>query len=98
MVHLAAGTLDRIDPIAKQRKPRATPELIQRGRNTLNELATEAGREPASIEVMAYLAPTDRAKLEALEEAGTDSATIMLSKSPESAALEELEQAAQEVF
>lgn len=77
---------------------RATPELIQQGRNTLNELATEAGRDPASIEVMAYLAPADRAKLKALADAGTDSATVMLSQAPESAALDELEQVAKAVL
>lgn len=77
---------------------RATPEVIERGRNTLNELATEAGRDPASIEIMAYLAPSDRAKLSALADAGTDSATVMLSKAPEAAALEELEQVAKEVL
>jgi alkanesulfonate monooxygenase SsuD/methylene tetrahydromethanopterin reductase-like flavin-dependent oxidoreductase (luciferase family) len=36
---------------------RATPELVQQGRHTLNELAVEAGRDPQSITIMAYLAP-----------------------------------------
>jgi probable F420-dependent oxidoreductase len=77
---------------------RSTPELIQRGRNTLNELATEAGRDPASIEVMAYIAPADRAKLQALADAGADAAVLLLTRAPEHAALAELEEMAQKVL
>ncbi len=77
---------------------RATPELIQRGRNTLSEMAIEAGRDPKSIEVLAYLVPSDRANLQALEDAGTDSAVMMLTSEPEQAALAELEQIAQKVL
>jgi hypothetical protein len=73
---------------------RSTPELIRQGRAVLNEIAVEAGRDPQSIEVMAYMAPTDRAKLQALAEAGTDSAVLMLTSAPEAAALAELEQIA----
>jgi probable F420-dependent oxidoreductase len=77
---------------------RSTPELIQRGRNTLNELAAEAGRDPASIEVMAYIAPADRAKLQALADAGADAAVLLLTRAPEHAALAELEEMAQKVL
>lgn len=77
---------------------RSTPALIQRGRHTLNELASAAGRDPASIEVMAYIAPADRAKLQALEDAGADSAVLLLTHAPEQAALAELEGMAQQVF
>ena len=73
---------------------RSTPELIRQGRAVLNEIAVEAGRDPQSIEVMAYMAPTDRAKLQALAEAGADSAVLMLTSAPEAAALAELEQIA----
>jgi len=73
---------------------RSTPELIKQGRAVLNELALEAGRDPKSIEVMAYIAPTDRAKLQALAEAGADSAVLLLTNAPEAAALAELEQIA----
>src|SRR4029450_9702060 len=45
---------------------RATPELVQQGRHTLNELAVEAGRDPHSITIMAYLAPRDCEKWKAL--------------------------------
>ena len=77
---------------------RSTPELIRQGRQVLNELALEAGRDPKSIEVLAYIAPRDRAKLAALEAAGADSAVMMLGSEPEAAALAELEQIAKEVL
>ena len=77
---------------------RSTPELIKQGRAVLNELALEAGRDPKSIEVMAYIAPTDRAKLQALAEAGADSAVLLLTSAPEAAALAELEQIAKAVL
>src|SRR5882762_7424374 len=49
---------------------RSTPEIIRQGRAVLNELALEAGRDPASITVLAYMAPAERGKLQALAEAG----------------------------
>jgi probable F420-dependent oxidoreductase len=77
---------------------RSTPELIKQGRAILNELATKAGRDPKSIEVMAYIAPLDRAALQALAEAGADAAVLLLAREPEAAALAELEQMAQKVL
>ena len=77
---------------------RSTPELIKHGRAVLNELANEAGRDPTSIEVMAYMAPTDRATLQALADAGADAAVLILTSAPEAAALAELEQIAKTVL
>ena len=77
---------------------RSTPELIKQGRAVLNELAVEAGRDPKSIEVMAYIAPADRAQLQALAEAGADAAVMLLAKESEAAALAELAQLAQQVL
>jgi probable F420-dependent oxidoreductase len=77
---------------------RSTPELIKQGRAILNELAAKAGRDPKSIEVMAYIAPLDRAALQALAEAGADAAVLLLAREPEAAALAELEQMAQKVL
>jgi probable F420-dependent oxidoreductase len=77
---------------------RSTPEIIKQGRAVLNELAVEAGRDPKAIEVMAYIAPADRAKLQALAEAGADAAVLLLAKESEAAALAELEQFAQQVL
>jgi alkanesulfonate monooxygenase SsuD/methylene tetrahydromethanopterin reductase-like flavin-dependent oxidoreductase (luciferase family) len=77
---------------------RSTPELIQQGRAVLNELAVEAGRDPRSITVMAYIAPTDRAVLQALEEAGADAAVVRLEAESEAAVPAALEQIAQQVL
>jgi probable F420-dependent oxidoreductase len=77
---------------------RSTPELIQQGRAILNELAVEAGRDPAAITVLAYIAPTDRAVLQALVEAGADAAVVRLDGESEATALAQLEQIAQKVL
>jgi hypothetical protein len=77
---------------------RSTSELIKQGRAVLNELALETGRDPESIEVIAYIAPTDRTKLQALAEAGADAAVLLLTSTPEAAALAELEQIAKAVL
>jgi len=70
----------------------------QQGRAVLNELATHAGRDPKSIAILAYIAPRDRASLQALEEAGADAAAVMLTSESETAALAELAQLAQQTL
>jgi probable F420-dependent oxidoreductase len=77
---------------------RSTPELIRQGRAILNELAVEAGRDPKSIEVLAYLVPAERVGLQALAEAGADAAVVRLEGESEAAALAQLEQIAQKVL
>src|SRR5215468_7745325 len=77
---------------------RSTPELIRQGRAVLNELALEAKRDPASITVLAYIAPAERPVLEALAEAGADAAVVRLEGESEAAALAQLEQLAQQVL
>ena len=77
---------------------RSTPELIRQGRAVLNELAVEAGRDPRSITVMAYIAPTDRAVLQALEEAGADAAVVRFESESAAAVPAALEQIAQQVL
>src|SRR5262244_3497855 len=57
---------------------RSTPELIRQGRAVLNELALEAGRDPTSITVMAYIVPAERMVLQTLAEAGADAAVVRL--------------------
>src|SRR5262249_58992489 len=73
---------------------RSTPELIRQGRAVLNELAVEAGRDPASITVLAYIAPAERTALQALTEAGADAAAGPLEGPPQAAALPQLRQPA----
>src|SRR5262249_185877 len=77
---------------------RSTPELIRQGRAVLNELAVEAGRDPASITVLAYIVPTDRALLHDLAEAGADAAVVRLEADSDAAAVAQLEQMAQQVL
>jgi probable F420-dependent oxidoreductase len=77
---------------------RSTPETIKQGRAVLNELATHAGRDPKSITILAYIAPRDRAALQALGEAGADAAAVMLHSASKAAALAELEQLAQQTL
>ncbi len=77
---------------------RSTPEIIRQGRAVLNELALEAGRDPASITVLAYMAPAERTVLQALAEAGADAAVVRLEGESEAAALAQLEQLAQQVL
>jgi probable F420-dependent oxidoreductase len=77
---------------------RSTPELIRQGRAVLNELAVEAGRDPKSITVLAYIAPAERAVLQSLAEAGANAAVVRLEGESEAAALAQLEQLAQQVL
>ena len=77
---------------------RSTPELIRQGRAILNELAVEAGRDPRSIAVLAYLVPADRTLLKDMAEAGADAAVVRLDAESEAAALAQLEQMAQQVL
>lgn len=77
---------------------RSTPESIRRGRAVLNELAQHAGRDPQSIEVLAYIAPAERASLQALEDAGANSAVLVLGKESEQETLAELEQLARQAL
>ena len=77
---------------------RSTPELIRQGRAILNELAVDAGRDPTSLTILAYLVPADRAGLQTLAAAGADAAVVRLDSASEVAALAQLEQIAQKVL
>jgi alkanesulfonate monooxygenase SsuD/methylene tetrahydromethanopterin reductase-like flavin-dependent oxidoreductase (luciferase family) len=60
---------------------RMTVEEIKRGRATLTELAEKAGRDPQSIEVLAFGMPgqfRDRAEVKDLEKAGVGHVTTWL--------------------
>jgi probable F420-dependent oxidoreductase len=77
---------------------RLSAEQVKRGRETLNELATEAGRDPRSIQVVAVGAPPDPEALKAYEEAGADAAVMMLPSQPQNDPMEDLEQIAARVL
>ncbi len=76
-------------------------EEIQRGRAILNELAQKVGRDPKSIQVLAFGQAgkfRTRDEIKALEKAGTDHVTIWITKSETKDAVAELEQLAREVL
>ena len=78
-----------------------SPKTIKQGRQTLNELATAAGRDPASISILAFGQPGQlrkKADLEGLEEAGAEHAIIWLNKFSEAEVLAELEELAGELL
>jgi probable F420-dependent oxidoreductase len=73
-------------------------EQMKRGRDTLNQLAAQAGRDPSSIQIVAFFAPPDPEALQAFEEAGADAALVALETSGEKEALAKLEEIAQRVL
>ena len=73
-------------------------EEMKHGRETLNELAVQAGRDPRSIQVVAFFAPPDPAAIQAFEDAGADAALIALETAGEQEALAKLEEIAHTVL
>ena len=74
---------------------------IERGRETLNDLAQKAGRNPASIQVVAFGGPGQyrtREAIKDLEQAGADRVTIWLEHSGGNGALEEIEELARQLL
>jgi probable F420-dependent oxidoreductase len=73
-------------------------EQIKHGREALNELAVQAGRDPRSIQIVAFFVPPDPEALKAFEDAGADAALVALETSGEKEALRKLEEIAQRVL
>jgi len=73
-------------------------EEMKRGRETLNQLASQAGHDPSSIQIVAFFAPPDPEALKALEEAGADAALVALETAGEKEALATLEEIGQKVL
>jgi probable F420-dependent oxidoreductase len=73
-------------------------EQIKHGREALNELAAQAGRDPRSIRIVAFFVPPDPEALKALEDAGADAALVALETSGEKESLRTLEEIAQRVL
>jgi len=73
-------------------------EQIKQGREALNELAAQAGRDPRSIQIVAFFVPPDPEALKAFEDAGADAALVALETSGEKEALRKLEEIAQRVL
>ncbi|MGH8006632.1 MAG: LLM class F420-dependent oxidoreductase [Candidatus Binatia bacterium] len=78
---------------------RSTPEEIKQGRATLNELAAKAGRDPQSIEVLAFGFPgrfREREEITDLEKAGVTQVAIWLTQTGQEVA--EVEELARKVL
>ena len=56
---------------------RATPAQIEESRATLDKLAAEAGRDPASITISVYAQPADRDLIKAFHDAGADRVVLL---------------------
>ena len=77
------------------------PEMIRRGREALNDLAQKAGRDPASIQVLAFGDPGqvwDREAVKDIEQAGADQVTIWLESTERDQALQEMEEIARQLL
>ena len=80
---------------------RSTVEGIRRGRAAIDELAVAAGREPSSIEVMAFGSSgqfRERQAIRELEEAGAGRVTIWLTQAEGAQAVNEMEEIARQVL
>jgi alkanesulfonate monooxygenase SsuD/methylene tetrahydromethanopterin reductase-like flavin-dependent oxidoreductase (luciferase family) len=79
----------------------ASVEEIRQGRETLNRLAKEAGRDPSTIQVMAFGMSgqyRDREAIKDLEQAGVSRVTIWLDDTEKPGALREIEEIARQVL
>ena len=77
---------------------RVTPDDISAGRQKLNELASEAGRDPESINISVFGQPADRDLVSALFEAGADRVMIRVETAEQDATFAQLDQIAEEVL
>src|SRR5499427_6778939 len=76
---------------------RIAAEDIRRGRHTLNELAEQAGRDPTSLEILAFGFSgqfRSRTAIEEVADAGANRVTIWLDQTAGDAALAEMDQIA----
>jgi len=76
---------------------RATPDDIEKGRASLNELATAAGRDPNSLDVTVFGEESDREAIKRFEAAGADRVIVRLPSTADESALTELERMAAKV-
>ena len=77
---------------------RVSPEDVAKGRATLDELASAAGRDPASIQITVFGQQPDRDLLKRFEEAGADRVTIRLETAAEAESLADVERIAEAVL
>ncbi len=77
---------------------RVTPEDISAGRQKLNDLASQAGRDPNSINISVFGQPADRELVSGLFEAGADRVMIRVETADEDATFAQLDQIAEAVL
>ena len=77
---------------------RVTPEDISAGRQKLNDLASDAGRDPASINISVFGQPADKELVSGLFEAGADRVMIRVETADEDATFAQLDQIAEAVL
>lgn len=80
---------------------RTSPDEIRRGRNTLSELAEAAGRDPNTVQIVAFGHAGSFKSREAVEElldAGANRVTIWLEQADGEGALAEMDQIARQVL
>ena len=77
---------------------RVTPEDINAGRQRMNELASEAGRDPESINISVFGQPADRDLVSALFEAGADRVMIRVETAEQDATFAQLAEIAEAVL
>ena len=79
----------------------ASADDIRRGRETLNDLAQEAGRDPASIQILAFGGTgqfRDREVIKDLERAGANRVTIWLENTEGKQTVSEIEEIARQLL
>ena len=77
---------------------RMSPERIQENRNRLNELATAAGRDPATLPIRVFGAPNDADAKRRYEDAGAQAMVILLPPTKPDEAVRILEDTAQRLI
>ena len=77
---------------------RVTPDDVRAGRERLNALAADAGRDPASINISVFGQPADRQLIADLAAAGADRVMIRVETADEEATYAQLERIAEGVL
>ena len=79
---------------------RVTPDDIRAGRRKLDELATEAGRDPDSLSISVFGQPADKDLISAFFDAGADRVMVPVetAHADEDAAFEQLSRIAEAVL
>ena len=74
------------------------PDDIKKGRASLTELATAAGRDPSAIDVTVFGENSDREAIRRFTDAGADRVIVRLPSTEDESSLTELERMATQVL